>query len=222
MQGVSRRYVCSLPSARGETLSLEERKDEALMLAYRQGEAEAFNVLLRRHQRPIFNFLMRHLGDRTMAEDLLQEVFLRLIKGAASYKREAKFTTWLYTIARNLCIDNARRAKHRRAASLEQPIGKTDDGSRTLKDVVADKGPGVDRQVTSHRLQQRIVQAVDSLSDEQREVFLMREQLNIPFKEIAEIVGVSDNTVKSRMRYALEHLRKMLEDYRELAQAVNE
>lgn len=191
------------------------------MLAYRQGEAEAFNVLLRRHQRPVFNFLVRQLGNRTMAEDLLQEVFLRVIKSAASYKREAKFTTWLYTIARNLCIDNARRAKHRRAASLEQPIGKRDDGSRTLKDVVADKGPGVDRQVTSQRLQERIAEAVNTLSEEQREVFLMREQQNLPFKQIAQVVGVPENTVKSRMRYALEHLRKMLEDYREVARAVN-
>lgn len=191
------------------------------MLAYRQGDAEAFNVLLRRHQRPVFNFLVRQLGDRVMAEDLLQETFLRVIRGAASYKREAKFTTWLYTIARNLCIDTARRAKHRRAASLEQPIGKKDNGSRTLKDVVADEGPGVDRQVTSQRLQERITEAVRSLSDEQREVFLMREKQNLPFKEIAEIIGVSENTVKSRMRYALDHLRKMLEDYREVAQAVN-
>jgi RNA polymerase sigma-70 factor (ECF subfamily) len=121
-------------------LALEERDDEALMLAYRQGEARAFNVLLNRHQRPIFNFLVRQVGDQELAKDLLQEAFLRVVRSAASYKREAKFTTWLYTIARNLCIDNARRAKHRKMASLEQPIGK-DDGARTLMDTVADKGP---------------------------------------------------------------------------------
>lgn len=190
------------------------------MLAYRQGEARAFNVLLARHQRPVFNFLVRHVSDRSLAEDLLQEVFLRLIKSAATYKREAKFTTWLYTIARNLCIDASRRAKHRKATSLDAPLRKH-DGTKTVGDTVADQGPGVDRQVGSRRLQERIQQAVATLSDEQREVFLMREQLNMQFKEIADVVGVPENTVKSRMRYALEHLRQQLEDYRELAQAVH-
>ncbi len=191
------------------------------MFAYRQGEAQAFNVLLTRHQRPVFNFLLRHVNNRSLAEDLLQEVFLRVIKSAGTYKREAKFTTWLYTIARNLCIDNARRAKHRKAKSLDQPLGRRGDSKRTVGDTVADTGPGVDRRVSSHRLQERIQQAVGSLSEEQREVFLMREQLNMPFKEIAGIIGCSDNTVKSRMRYALEHLRKALEDYREQAQTVH-
>jgi len=144
-----------------------------------------------------------------------------VIRGAASYKKEAKLTTWLYTIARNLCIDTARRAKHRKASSLDAPVSRREEGSRTLGDTMADKTPGVERQVASQRLQGRIQQAIASLGDEQREVFLMREQLNMPFKEIAEVVGCPENTVKSRMRYALEHLREKLADYRELAQAVH-
>ncbi len=200
---------------------LEQRKDETLMLAYRQGDAQAFNVLLARHQRPVFNFLIRQVNNKTLAEDLLQEVFLRVIRGAGTYKKQAKFTTWLYTIARNLCIDNARRAKHRKAASLDQPMGKMNEGGRTMGETIADKAPGVERQAASRRLQDRIQQAVGRLSDEQREVFLMREQLNMPFKEIAEVIGCPENTVKSRMRYALEHLRKQLDDYREVAKAVH-
>ncbi|PID39719.1 MAG: RNA polymerase subunit sigma [Proteobacteria bacterium] len=191
------------------------------MLAYRQGDAQAFNVLLARHQRPVFNFLIRQVNNKTLAEDLLQEVFLRVIRGAGTYKKQAKFTTWLYTIARNLCIDNARRAKHRKAASLDQPMGKMNEGGRTMGETIADKAPGVERQAASRRLQDRIQQAVGRLSDEQREVFLMREQLNMPFKEIAEVIGCPENTVKSRMRYALEHLRKQLDDYREVAKAVH-
>ena len=199
----------------------EQREDEALMSAYRQGDAEAFNVLLRRHQGPVFNFLLRHAGNRSLAEDLLQEVFLRVIRGAGSYKREAKFTTWLYTIARNLCIDASRRAKHRKASSLDQPLGQAEGQTRTLGDTVADGGPGLDRALTSKRLQGRIEAALETLSDEQREVFLMRQQLNMPFKEIAEVIGCPENTVKSRMRYALEHLRNELADYRDVALAVN-
>ena len=80
---------------------LQERADEALMLAYQQGDPAAFDVLLKRHQRPVYNFLLRNVGNPALAEDLLQEVFLRVIRSAASYKKEAKFTTWIYTIARN-------------------------------------------------------------------------------------------------------------------------
>jgi len=202
---------------------LEQQSDEALMEAYQQGDTRAFERLLRKHQRPVYNFICRQVGHQAMAEDLMQEVFLRIIKGAPSYKRQAKFTTWLYTIARNLCVDNARRAKHRKAASLDQPVGRGQDddrGQTTLGELVADRGAGVDRQAIGHQLQGHLQEAIGTLNDEQREVFLMREYLNLPFKEIADIVGCPENTVKSRMRYALDHLRQQLEEYRDLAQAV--
>lgn len=198
----------------------EEREDEALMLAYGQGDAAAFELLLRRHQRPVFNFLVRQVGNTALAEDLLQEVFLRLIKGAAGYKQQAKFTTWLYTIARNLCVDHARRARHRQASSLDQPLKSSGQGrSRTLGDLAADPRPGVERQVDSRRIQDRLQSAIDALNEEQREVFLMRETLDLSFKEIAEIVRCPENTAKSRMRYALEQLRKTLDSYRDVVSA---
>ncbi len=198
----------------------EERGDAALMEAYQRGDTRAFEVLLERHQRPVFNFLVRQVGNKALAEDLLQDVFLRVIRSARNYKREAKFTTWLYTIARNLCVDMARRAKHRQATSLDQPAGKQ-EGRSTVGDLMADQGPGVDRQVQSRELQTRLRAAIGQLSDEQREVFLMRESANLPFKEIAEIVGCPENTVKSRMRYALENLRNQLHEYQDLARAVH-
>ena len=189
--------------------------DEALMERYRGGEVRAFEVLLTRHRRPVYNFLLRSVLDPAQAEDLLQETFLRVIKGSGDYERQAKFTTWLYTIARNLCVDASRRAKHRRAASLDVPLG--DDGGRTLLDVTPDTKATVDRAVIGKQLGERIEEAVARLVEEQREVFVMREVLDLSFKEIAEIVGVSENTVKSRMRYALEKLRTALDEYRDLA-----
>ncbi len=186
------------------------------MAAYQQGDTRAFEALLKRHRRPMFNFLYRHVGNGTLAEDLLQDVFLRVIRSAARYSPRAKFTTWLYTIARNLCVDNARRAKHRRHATL----GKDPSGKQTLLDKVPNTGPAVDRQAMGGELRQSLHQAIASLGDDQREVFLMRETLNLPFKEIAEIVGCPENTVKSRMRYALEHLRRCLDEYRDFAQAI--
>lgn len=199
---------------------LEQLSDEGLMEAYQRGDTRAFELLLRKHKRPVYNFVHRQVGHEATAEDLVQEVFLRVIKGASSYQRQAKFTTWVYTIARNLCVDHSRRAKHRRAASLDQPMSKEGSEGATMGDRVADRGPAVDRQVIGKQLQGRLQLAISGLTEEQREVFLMREYLNLPFKEIAEIVGCPENTVKSRMRYALEHLRQQLEEYRDLAQAV--
>ena len=193
--------------------------DESLMLRYRDGDVRAFEVLVTRHRRPVYNFIFRFVRDAAQAEDLLQETFLRLIKGADAYEKQAKFTTWLYTIARNLCVDASRRGKHRKAASLDAPINGEEDGA-ALIDLVAGGGPAVDRQAISRELAVRIRRAVEALPDEQREIFLLREVNDLQFNEIAEIVGVPENTVKSRMRYALEKLREALEEYRDLAQAV--
>lgn len=200
-------------------MALEQYGDEALMEAYRDGDSRAFEVLLHRHRAPVFSFLLRQVGNPALAEDLLQEAFLRVIRNASSYERRAKFTTWFYTIARNLCRDHGRRAKHRKHSSLDAPLNKDETGG-TLGDVVPDRGPQVDRQVVSRRLKGRLEDAISQLGDEQREVFLLREGSGLSFKQIADIVGCPENTVKSRMRYALDNLRKALEEYRELATAV--
>lgn len=197
-----------------------EESDENLMLRYQRGEVSAFETLLARHERPIFNFLLRSVGSRPVAEDLLQDTFLRVIKGAQKYQRQAKFTTWLYTIARNLCVDRSRRQKHRKAQSLDQPL-RDDDGSGSLLDVIADPGAASgERQSIRHELSDTLHAAIAGLSDDQREVFLLRQFQDLPFKDIAEIVGIAENTAKSRMRYALEKLRLELEDYEEMARAL--
>jgi RNA polymerase sigma-70 factor (ECF subfamily) len=203
-----------------ETAVSGDDSDEGLMLRYQKGDVRAFEVLLGRHRRPIFNFILRYVGERSHAEDLMQETFLRVIKGADAYQRQAKFTTWLYTIARNLCVDAARRGKHRKAASLDTPMDAEAKDGATLLDVVPDKGAGTDRKVQSKELHGRLQLAIAKLSEDQREVFLMREFLDMPFKEIADVVGCPENTVKSRMRYALEKLREELEEYADLAKVM--
>jgi RNA polymerase sigma-70 factor, ECF subfamily len=192
--------------------------DESLMAAYQRGEVAAFEQLVSRHQRPLWSFLRRYVGDAATAEDLLQEAFLRVVRGAQDWKGEAKFSTWLYTIARNLCTDQARRAVHRRAVSLDGPGagGGGDDSSGTpLGERVASKDQGADRSMSNRQLATEIDRAVAALPPEQREVFLMREVSDMPFAEIAQAVGASEPTVKSRMRYALEKLRLALAEFRE-------
>ena len=185
--------------------------DEVLMRAFQAGDARAFEALVQRHRTPVFNFLARLLGDRAKAEDLLQETWLKVIRSAPSYEKKAKFTTWLYTIARNLCVDASRRERHRATTSLDAVAGGRADGEGApLGERVADAAAGPERGAHGGQLRASIEAALARLPDEQREVFILREYAGVPFNEIAVVTGVPMNTVKSRMRYALEGLRRTL------------
>lgn len=194
--------------------------DEALMLRYQQGDRAAFAQLARRHQTALYNFALRQVRAPQAAEDIVQEAFVRVVHKAAEFKYEARFTTWLYTIARNLCIDHLRKGALRRHPSLDEARTGEDGDGPTLGEQTADPRASVEREATGTELKERIARAVDALPDDQREVFLMRELANLPFKEIAAITGVPENTVKSRMRYALERLQEALAEYEDYARAL--
>jgi RNA polymerase sigma-70 factor (ECF subfamily) len=195
--------------------------DEALMLRYQRGDRSAFAELVHRHETPLYNFALRHLRSASAADDITQEAFLRVVQRAAEFKHEARFSTWLYTIARNLCIDHGRKMKLRRHPSLDGPTNDG-EGARPMLEVLADPAPAGDvgRAAEWTAMRRSIVAAVEALPDDQREVFLLREVANLPFKEIAEVTGIAENTVKSRMRYALERLRGALSDFEEYARAL--
>ena len=186
-----------------------DEADEVLLQAYRAGDVRAFERLVARYEKPIWNFIRRFVKDAATAEDLLQEVFLRVVKSADEWRGAAKFSTWLYTIARNLTVDHARRSVHRNAASLdaESNVG---DSPTTLHDRIASTDRRADELASDRETKRRIDEAVAALPADQREVFLMREVMEMPFAEIAAAVGASEPTVKSRMRYALEKLRAAL------------
>jgi RNA polymerase sigma-70 factor (ECF subfamily) len=192
-----------------------------LMVRYQRGDREAFAELVRRYQRPVYNFVIRQVRHPGTAEDVTQEVFVRVVQNAAEFKHEARFTTWLYTIARNLCIDHLRKQSHRRHPSLDQPAAGASEG-RPLGDNIADAHPSTDveRAAAASEVQACIVRALEGLPEEQREVFLLREVANLPFKEIAEVTGAGENTVKSRMRYALDRLQAALSEFEEYARAL--
>jgi RNA polymerase sigma-70 factor (ECF subfamily) len=181
------------------------------MTAYQSGEIAAFAELVARHEKPLWNFLRRFVHDAATAEDLLQETFMRVVKNTASWRAEAKFSTWLYTIARNLCIDHARGLEHRRTRSLDAKTRARDsDPDRRLHDALPGNEPDVERRAMDREFAEQLDRAIAALPSEQREVFLMRELLGLPFAEIAQAVAASEGTVKSRMRYALDALRETL------------
>jgi RNA polymerase sigma-70 factor (ECF subfamily) len=167
------------------------------MRRFQRGEAQAFPVLVRRHRAAVYAFVCRWTQDRARAEDILQETWLKIVRSAADWTPRARFTTWLYTIARNACVDGARRERSRSAEPLEL-------------DRSASPLASPERAAASAELRPVLESAIAALPDEQREVFLLREMAGIPFQEIARLTGAPEPTVKSRMRYALQALRSRL------------
>jgi RNA polymerase sigma-70 factor (ECF subfamily) len=202
------------------TSSRVEVTDEVLMIRFQRGDRSSFTQLVRRHQTGLYNFALRQLRVQSVAEDVVQEAFVRVVQNAADFKHEARFSTWVYTITRNLCIDQLRKRALRKHASLDEPRKSDEGDGPTLGEQTADSRASVEREATGTEIKARILDAVDELPEDQREVFLLRELSNLPFKEIAEITGVPENTVKSRMRYALERLQAALSDYEEYARAL--
>lgn len=190
--------------------------DEALMVAYQKGDRTAFSELVNRHEKRLWNFLRRFVGDKATAEDLVQEVFLRLVQSASDWKPTAKFSTWLYTIARNLCTDEARRGGRRQTISLDAtPVPqKGESGLRQIEKIAIPTSDG-EQQTLNREIAECIDRTIAILPEEQREVFLMREVMNLSFAEIAETTNTNEPTVKSRMRYALERLRNALAKFHE-------
>lgn len=189
--------------------------DEELMAQYQKGEESAFQQLFSRHKRGVYGYILRYTRNEQESEEIFQDAFIKMHRAAPTWIPSAKFSTWLYTIVRNLCIDAHRKKKIRRTISLDE---KGEDDERSLYDVVASDDPSPDSQTSDLEIGKVLEAALAKINPDQREVFLLREKSGLKFEEIAEVLGVSVNTVKSRMRYALETLKKILEKsgYKEL------
>jgi RNA polymerase sigma-70 factor (ECF subfamily) len=180
--------------------AMTDLDDTALMLRYADGDTGAFETLYGRHRAPLFRFLLRQAGDRQMAEDIFQEVWSRIISNSSNYRPTARFTTYLYHIARNCMIDQYRR-------TATQPATRNAENSQIDQLVSADN-PVANAARTE--MLSSIEGALLNLTHEQREAFLLKEEGGFTLQEISEITGVGRETVKSRLRYALGKLRKFL------------
>lgn len=188
-----------------------EPDDAKLLSAYRNGDAEALGVLVEKYRRPLFGFILRFSDGREDADEVFQEVWVRAIKNM-NRTRQLNLLSWLFRIAHNLMIDRIRR--RRPECSFDTPVHN--DG-RPLADHLAADRPGPDSETGGRDLGLRIEAAAGKLPPEQREVFWLRMQADLSFKEIANIQKCSINTALARMQYALSKLRNELAgEYREL------
>jgi RNA polymerase sigma-70 factor (ECF subfamily) len=189
----------------------ESASDEALYERFVGGDSRALGVLYDRHCRALKAFAMQQGAARP--DDVVQDAFVRVVRNTQGFKGQSKFKTWLYAIARNLCIDASRRDKFRSGPSLDAPMG--DDDGPTLGERIASDAPGLDasRNTADKQFRTAYEAAMQTLPDEQREVFTLREISGLSFAEIAEATATNENTVKSRMRYALKALREALAQF---------
>jgi RNA polymerase sigma-70 factor (ECF subfamily) len=188
---------------------LDQRDDAALLLALKGGEFAAFSALVDRHQRSLINFFYHLCGDRQTAEDCAQEVFLRVYSHRDTYEPQAKFTTFLFRIARNLWIDRIRSAAvHGRPASLDS---RTDGGEgRSLGDRLPARVPGPVEILAREEQQAALQRAIDQLPEEQKAVVILSEIQGLKYQDIGAILDVPVGTVKSRMHTAMERLKELL------------
>jgi RNA polymerase sigma-70 factor (ECF subfamily) len=182
--------------------------DEELMLAYAAGDAAAFDMLYARHRVPVFRYVRRQLGEEGIAEEIFQDVWMRVIKVRGRYAASAKFTTWLYTIAHNRLIDHFRSV----GARPEEVQLLDDDNDNP--EVPASETDGPEPSFTRRCIAERILRALDALPSAQREAFVLQQEGNLTVEEIASVTGVTRETAKSRLRYALAKLRHDLKDMR--------
>lgn len=178
-----------------------ERTDEELMLAYARDDLRAFDQLYARNRGPLYRFLLRSAGNRASADELFQETWVRVIGARQRYRPEARFSTWLLSIAHRLLIDQSRRAR---------PLSGTEAAELALAQEPAPEHESPEATHSAFALARRVQAALAELPAEQREAFLMRAELDAGPDEIAQATGVGRETAKSRLRYAVERLRQRL------------
>lgn len=195
----------------GDLAQLDPASDAAIMLRVAAGDEAGFNFLVQKHNRGMIRFLFRMVHNQAIAEELTQEVFLRVYRSRESYRAEAKFTTWLYRIATNLAVNHARDTRHERAAHtvyLDEP----DTETGTTPDV-ADDEPIVEQKLLRDERMAAIKKHVMALPERQRMAVLMHKYEGMDYRQIGDVLKLSESATKSLLFRAYETLREKLKDF---------
>ena len=183
---------------------MEDASDEEMMLSYQQGNTAAFEILYERHKGGVFRYLLAKCHQQAIAEELFQDVWMKLIAARDRYEVRAKFTTYLYQLAHNHFIDYYRKT---RTDVLQQK-----DQDENVEQITSNTQKQADEQLEIQRQTETLLQLIELLPDEQREAFMLREEAGLTVAEIAEVTGVNAEAAKSRLRYAVKKLRSGLKE----------
>lgn len=188
--------------------SLSTLADQQLVQLFTDGEAQALDVLVNRHKVRIFTSIYLLVKDKYLAEDIFQELFIKIIETlkAGKYKEENKFVVWAMRIGHNLCVDHFRKIKGK-------PTIKTIEG-KDIFEVLRFNDSNAEDNIIKSQSHERIMKLVSQLPEEQREIIILRHFADLKFREISSMLDCSVNTALGRMRYALLNLRKMIEEQR--------
>jgi RNA polymerase sigma-70 factor (ECF subfamily) len=189
----------------------DESSDAAVMLRVAAGDQAGFDFLVQKHYRAMIHFLFRMVRNQAVAEELAQEVFLRVYRSRESYRAEAKFTTWLYRIATNLAVNHARDTRHERSASTVY-LDAPDEESGTTPDV-ADDEPNVEQNLMRDERMAAIRQHVMALPERQRMAVLMHKYQGMDYRQIGDVLKLSESATKSLLFRAYQTLRDKLKDF---------
>ena len=180
--------------------------DVQLMLDVKAGDEQSFELLLRKYRTPLVNFLYRMVRDTAVAEDLAQEVFLRVYRARQEYAPSAKFTTWMFRIATNLALNSVRDNRHRKLeVSMDQSLDTGEDEQRPME--VPDRSPSVEQEMVARCRADMILKAIHSLPEKQRAAVLMHKYQELDYDEIARVLDCSESALKSLLFRAYETLR---------------
>jgi RNA polymerase sigma-70 factor (ECF subfamily) len=188
-----------------------QMEDSAIMLELKAGNMVAFDFLMQKYRKPIINFMFRMARNQAVAEELAQEVFLRVYRSRDTYRAEARFSTWLYRIATNLGVNHARDTRHERAASTVY-LDEADSETGTTPDV-ADQTPGVEARLVRDEKMAAIREHVMALPERQRLGVLMHKYEGMDYKQIGEVLKLSESATKSLLFRAYQTLREKLKDF---------
>ena len=188
-----------------------EMEDSAIMLELRAGNMAGFDFLIHKYRKPIINFMYRMVHNQAVAEELAQEVFLRVYRSRETYRAEARFSTWLYRIATNLGVNHARDTRHERTASTIY-LDEVDSETGTTHDV-ADSTPGAESNLLNRERLDAIRQHVLALPERQRMAVLMHKYEGMDYKQIGDVLKLSESATKSLLFRAYQTLREKLKEF---------
>ncbi len=183
---------------------------EDLMARIAKGDDDAFEILVSRHQTSVLNLIYRFIGDRTQAKDLAQEVFLRVWQAAKSYEPDAKFTTWLYRITANLCLNELKSARRRRWFQFHR---FNEDNERSIEETFTDDSPTAEDLLLEKERNHQISDALQSLPDNQRMALVLKRYDDLSYQEIAQVLGCSVSAVESLLVRAKRTLQEKLKNF---------